>query len=357
MKIAHLPTDVGGFSAGLAEGQKLLGDNAKVFSVNPGPFGYRADEKIENRNQNIVFRTLQYFLTFLRIRGEFDVYVFNYGSSLIHNPDLHLNLIDLPYYAKKAKKVMVFQGCDARQKYQTMSRVKNTEQFCACTNPTCYEGMCNSGERDEIRRKVIAKVSKYCDAIFALNPDLMHFLPSEKSHFLPYAIDGYYDIQESVKAIDSQSVLHIVHAPSNRAVKGTEVVLKAIKELSVIYPLKVKFTLLENMERHKALKVVAGADLFIDQLNIGWYGAAAVEAMKSGVPVLAYINQNDLKFVPTEMAQQLPIINVNSFTLKDKLIEIMQHPESLISAARSSIEYVQRWHDSKNVAKLFSSYL
>src|SRR5262249_35591321 len=65
----------------------------------------------------------------------------------------------------------------------------------------------------------------------------------------------------------------VVHAPSNRTRKGTEHVIAACEQLDV------DLRIVEGMHHDEARKLYASADIVVDQLNAGWYGLFAIEAM------------------------------------------------------------------------------
>ena len=67
-------------------------------------------------------------------------------------------------------------------------------------------------------------------------------------------------------------------------------------------------------------------DVLIDQIYGGWYGGLAVEAMALGKPVLGYIREDDLKFIPPEMAENLPIVKTCPETLQENLISLIEMP-------------------------------
>ena len=67
--------------------------------------------------------------------------------------------------------------------------------------------------------------------------------------------------------------------------------------------------LVEKLSHAEARRVYERADLLVDQLLAGWYGGLAVELMALGKPVVCYIRESDLKFIPPQMQQDLPIIN------------------------------------------------
>ena len=73
-------------------------------------------------------------------------------------------------------------------------------------------------------------MSRYVKHMWAVNPDLLNFLPPEKSSFLPYAV---YTEYKDIPAFDfSRRKLKIVHAPTNRACKGSDIITGVIGELS-----------------------------------------------------------------------------------------------------------------------------
>ena len=83
----------------------------------------------------------------------------------------------------------------------------------------------------------------------------------------------------------------------------------------------------------------------LDQLHIGWYGTLAVECMMLGIPSAAYIRESDLVFVPTQLKQELPIINISHENLFNDLKAILSFSKSeYIKYSERSLEFVKKWH-------------
>src|SRR4051812_7214594 len=123
MKVLHLPHSVGGNASGLAEGERALGLTSDVLAATKDWLGYPADISLNLQNTKSAFaKAVQLAQTFFAIRSRYDVFHFNFGSSLIHSPQFHLNQIDLPFYPRGAKLFVTYNGCDARQKFPTMRR-------------------------------------------------------------------------------------------------------------------------------------------------------------------------------------------------------------------------------------------
>src|SRR5262249_28969673 len=65
----------------------------------------------------------------------------------------------------------------------------------------------------------------------------------------------------------------VVHAPSNRVRKGTAHVIEACAQLPV------ELDIVEGLRHDEARERYARADIVVDQLNAGWHGVFALEAM------------------------------------------------------------------------------
>lgn len=349
MRVLHLPTSVGGNSWNLATGEKALGLESEVLITAPSWANYRADINLDlPAVPSKMGKVAKLASTFLSLRSRYDVFHFNFGSSLVHFPQFHLNQFELPLYPRRAALFATYNGCDARQKYPTIQRAK----IAACHNPNCYAGQCNSGLLDRYRREGIEKMSRYANHIWALNPDLLYFLPAEKASFLPYAVDSK-NIGRSPPQLDVKK-LKIVHAPTDRVAKGTDGIISALDRLEKSHRGAVEFRLVENVAHQHALKLYRDADLVIDQTLIGWYGGFAIELMMMGKPVIARIASEDLHFIPESMAQEVTeaFINVTPDTLYDTLRMCVEDRNFLARHAQAGEAYAHRWHNLEHVAGL-----
>lgn len=348
MKVLHLPTYTGGQAWKLAQAEKNLGLISEVLYRKNEWLDYPCDLNLElDKTPFALSQLTKLMLTFLQIRNTYDVFHFNFGSSLFHSPTYQVNQLELPFYSKKAKLFVTYNGCDIRQKYPTMLRTK----IAACHNSNCYNGQCNSGKLDEFRRKGIEKMQRYVKHIWALNPDLLYFLPPEKSSFLPYIADSQ-NINIVSPKLDKK--ITIVHAPTNQEAKGSQYILSAIQKIEKKYPHCIDLKLVENIPHQQALKIYQLADLVIDQVLIGWYGGLAVEAMQMGKPVMARIAKEDLDFIPKKMRKDVleTVINADPNTIESVIINCLENRSLLKHHSQASLEYVNSWHHPNYIANL-----
>jgi len=145
--------------------------------------------------------------------------------------------------------------------------------------------------------------------------------------------------------------LTLLHAPTHRGVQGTRYVLEAVQQLREHDQLDVELLLVEGLSHEEARRCYQRADLLIDQLLVGWYGGLAVECMALGKPVVCYIREEDLKFIPTQMRRDLPIIQATPATLYTVLKAwLTVRRDELRQAGHQGRMYVEQWHDPLQIA-------
>lgn len=348
MKVLHLPTPIGGAAIGLAQGERKVGLNSRVLYKYENWVGYPTDIVLKSVSKDhLITEFLINLKHSLEICNKYDIYHFNYGSTILDYPEKNMHLLDLPLYKKK-KIFVSYNGCDARQKYK---RIQQAE-ICPCKYAACYDYICNNIAIEEKKAKRIKKFEEYGAQFFCYNPDLMYVLP-KNTLFLPYAIARWYRIQcDTNYNVLEKKKITVVHAPTERVAKGTEAVISAFESLQKKFPERVEMKLVENIPNAEALKLYRKADIIVDQLRFGWYGGFAVEAMKMGKPVLVYINEADLHFIPKQMEKDCmeAFIIANEFTIEEVLRECIENPRLLLKKREAQLEYVHKWHNPIFVA-------
>jgi len=340
MKILHLPTSVGGNAWGLAQAEKELGLESEVLVAKQNWLNYDADINLNLENKNFFSQSLILYKTFQNIKNKYDVFHFNYGSSLLDFQKLGFLLLDLPYYNKSKKIIFTYNGSDAR----AVHPLDYWDDLPAPRN-ILYRKLVR-----KIKKKKIQKVNKYADHIFALNPDLLRYLPP-RATFLPYSISNWETIERRKYQINN--TIKIIHSPTSREFKGSTYILNALDELQKRYS-NIEVKIVENISNKEALKLYKEAHLVIDQVLIGWYGGFAVEVMKMGIPVAVYINEDDLKYIPSQMADDLKksIINITPFNIVEVLSAFIENKQLLYDKSIQVSSYVETWHDPLYVAGL-----
>ena len=138
--------------------------------------------------------------------------------------------------------------------------------------------------------------------------------------------------------------LLVVHAPSNRERKGTDHVEAACAELPV------DLEVVHGLPHEQALEVFMRADLVVDQLNAGWYGLFAIEAMALGKPVVTFLHDEAVRRTENAFGVEVPIANASKQTLGAVLRRLLESPEERERRARASRAYVEAVHHDERIA-------
>jgi hypothetical protein len=136
----------------------------------------------------------------------------------------------------------------------------------------------------------------------------------------------------------------IVHAPSNRAAKGTEEVIRACQRLPV------DLELIEGLPNEQARERYKAADIIVDQLKVGWYGVFAIEAMALGKPVVCYLHDDALRRTEDAFGVRVPIVNATPDTLTERLRPLVESTAERRRIGAASRAYVERLHDVDQIA-------
>lgn len=344
MRVLHCPTDTGGNAWGLSRAERKLGVHSNVMVRRADVRQYPHDIDLRLRSgwwPSRLYRLTKFLVVAAR---DYDVFHFNWGMTIFDSRLWNVNCLELPLLKRLGKRIVVtFQGCDARMKMWSRDHLATS----ACRE--CDVAWCTE-QVDQIRRKRIKKIFLYADQVFALNPDLLHFLPG--AEFLPYAsVDPgeWVPSRRSVDWKDRTQPLKILHLPTNRSIKGTRYVESACDRLRR-EGIAVELSVVENAPHARMKELIGAADVVVDQLLIGWYGAVAVEAMALEKPVFCYLREEDLKrFVPFH--EQIPIIRTTKETLADDLRSFLMRRTEGRDIGAAGRAFVRRYHDPLEIAR------
>ncbi len=362
MRILHCPHNITGNPAQLAQAERALGLDSWSVTFTRHPFGYRADETLLKPGQSKFALERHRWQLLWRALRDFDVIHFNFGATIMPMPNDHippgyplpiraayntyarlLHLRDLPLLKRFGKGIAItYHGDDIRQ--GDYCREHFEINFVDEVEPGYY-----TPESDARKRRDAAYVARYADHIYALTPDLLHFLPPHAQYLPTSSIDPReWQPVDNLKA--ASDPLTILHAPSHRGVKGTKYVVAAVERLQA-EGLNVELLLIENMSHTEARQAYMRADLLVDQLLAGWHGVLAVELMALGKPVVCYLRESDLAFLPADMRAEMPIINATPTSLYEVLkLWVTDRRGELPAMGRNGRAYVERWHDPRSVA-------
>jgi glycosyltransferase involved in cell wall biosynthesis len=135
----------------------------------------------------------------------------------------------------------------------------------------------------------------------------------------------------------------VLHAPSSRRRKGTDHVIAACQRLEV------ELEIVEGLPHDEARLRYQAADIVVDQLNAGWYGIFAIEAMALGKPVLTFLHDEALHRTEEAFGVRVPIVATTTNTLADDLGALVSAPAERLRIGAAGRAYVERVHDADRV--------
>ena len=95
----------------------------------------------------------------------------------------------------------------------------------------------------------------------------------------------------------------------------------------------------------------AQADIFLEMLTYGWFGANAREAMMLGKPVICFIRPEWLEDVRREIpcyAEELPIVNATPQSVEQVLRDLIADRARREEVGRRSRAFALKWHSSES---------
>jgi glycosyltransferase involved in cell wall biosynthesis len=241
------------------------------------------------------------------------------------------HLYEVPFMKLLRRKFIIrFHGCDVRYREGGL-------QLGIAVCETCDQ-QCEPWKPSRTARLV-----KEAAACIVTTPDLLGFLPS--AVFIPQAVNVPETWAERPDQYARSLRLRVIHAPSIRSRKGTDVVLQVLEKLSKTLPIDI--VLLEHVPHSTVLSELDTADLVIDQLRVGWYGVLACEAMARGVPVIAYLRPEWVaKYQP-----DCPIVCADDASLEETVRALLTDSQRMKRIATQSRMFAKAVHSPEAVAE------
>ena len=331
MKIMHGMREVAGQAYYSVKGLRSNGYDAKLILWDESPLKYPYDEclmMVQGKKYMYPIYALKTFANFVKCAFKYDTYHFHFGHSL-----LPWNL-DLPFLKLLKKNIFFeFPGSDVRQE-SIAYRMNHYWREVGLTN-------------EERLRTRMLKLGKYAKAFIVHDDELLpHFSQELKPYIVPLRIEPERFTPEYPDP--AKGKVTIVHAPSNRGVKGTKYIHSAVENLKKKYD--IEYILVENMTQNEAFKEYQKADIIVDQILGGSYGVFSIEAMAMGKPVITYITDEMIKTFPDE----LPIVSASPLNIQEEIEKLINDGQIRHDLGVKGRKYIETYHDCKKNAKMIA---
>ena len=298
LRVIHAPINTAGIPWDNVQALRRRGVDARLVVFERYRLHPEADEEIR-RPRGFIRRQAVQAAAFARLLPRTDIFHFYFGLTLVPRR------AQFPLLrAARRKSVFHFLGSDIRGK---------------------------SPEELAYTRRADARVVGSYDAL--------RWVPD--AEVIPPGVD-LTSLTPAPPARDDRPVF--VHAPSSRARKGTEHFVRACEELGV------ELEIVEGLHYAEARRRYERADVVLDQLNAGWYGMLAIEAMALSKPVVAFLHDEAKQRTEEAFGLRVPIVSATKESLVEALRPLAESAEERRRIGAESRAYVERVHDLERVA-------
>ncbi|HZP94414.1 MAG TPA: glycosyltransferase family 1 protein [Burkholderiales bacterium] len=153
---------------------------------------------------------------------------------------------------------------------------------------------------------------------------------------------GTVTLYHAVGNFDSRTGEHGVN------IKSTHVYRPLVERLKAEgFP--VEFIFFSKVPNKEVRFYQAQADIFLDMLSFGWFGATAREAMMLGKPVICYLRPEWLESARREIPEyvdELPIVSATPDTIRDVLVELVANASKRGEIGARSRAFALKWHSA-----------
>jgi hypothetical protein len=203
----------------------------------------------------------------------------------------------------------------------------------------CYYGS------DLRLRGIIKEMDKISDLNITSEYDHLDMKDDLQYIFYPYDPSELPERREN-----NSGKIRIVHSPTNRKYKGTDLIVSVIEKLKTVK--NFEFLLLENMPRDEVLRIKSRCDISIDQVGgtMGGtgYGKAGIETIAMGIPTITNMTGKYAGWLPENPF----IIANNGEELYNKLKELIASSEMRQAIGTKGKLWVNKYHSFKSVDRM-----
>lgn len=203
----------------------------------------------------------------------------------------------------------------------------------------CYLGS------DLRRRGIIPAINAISSGNFTVELDLLAWYPGIVHVPFPFNADNF----QEAKPGEAPPFI-IGHAPSNRAAKGSGLIISAVEEIKKKLP--VSLLLIEGKPHREAIALKGKCHVFIDQLGPLGYGINTLEALAMGIPVCSSLAPGFCDMFPDN-----PIFEITPDNIADVLALLVRDDRLRAHAAASGKEWVRRIHDARTAVRKIHEYV
>jgi hypothetical protein len=358
----------------LSRALRELGWKADTLNLDPEEsnqiYYHGEDFRFHYRNRLDVLRHLKFYLKSLR---SYDIFQFSgkWGLKFLYEFDPHFKSVlperwDIKLLKKFGKKIVYSNNACmdgvSQSSFRTwepepvcdVCRWRDEPSVCSDENNLSWGKLRNSladyqitlgGNRKDYNDdpRVHEVPEFYCLDAKVWRPDLL--IPT--NYMLPIP-EEVVKIYHSVGNFESRT-----DANENRNIKSTHIYIPLIERLKT-EGYNVEMIFFHDVPNKDLRYYQAQADIVVDMLTFGWFGANIREAMMLGKPAVCFLRPEWLKSMRREIPEyvdELPVVSATPQTVYEVLKDLIEHPEKRREIGRRSREFAVKWHSAEAGAR------
>jgi len=190
-------------------------------------------------------------------------------------------------------------------------------------------------------------VAAFDGPTYVSTPDLLDDVPT--ATWLPVVVD--LDVWTPGDEPLRRDRPLVVHAPSHRALKGTELIEPVLATLETDG--LITYRRIEGVPAASVPALIRDADVVLDHFGIGNYGVLTCEAMAAGRVAISHIHSRVRARVP----ESIPTLEATPDTLADVLRRVLDERDWARSVSARGPAFVRDWHDGRRSAEALTPFL
>lgn len=198
----------------------------------------------------------------------------------------------------------------------------------------CYTGS------DLRTRGVIEKIDQMSETNVTVEFDHLQLHPNIKHVFFPFDASRFKPHEHHVNT----KPVRIGHAPTNRAAKGSDIIIPILQKLSRTHNAEIE--LIEGMSYEKALERKRACDIFVDQIGDLGYGINSLEAMAMGIPACSCLAPGFAEMYPDHA-----FVDIHAENLADRLTPLIENASFRRVIGERARDWVRENHDAVKVVR------
>lgn len=171
------------------------------------------------------------------------------------------------------------------------------------------------------------------------------------THYYPIDLEAWNANGHEDDAADAEVL--VFHSPNHRALKGTEFLVRACRELRE-EGLPVRLVLAEGIPNREVKRLLRSCDILAEQFILG-YALSAMEGMALRKPVLSNLSDPEYYdvFRASTGLDECPIVSTTPAGLKETLRSLVLDPGRRARLGEEGRRYVEKYHSLEAVGRMW----